>query len=38
MALVPTSNANNSNTEKVCDILQEVMNIFFFLPDYISLS
>jgi hypothetical protein len=30
MALVPTSNGNkNSNTEKVCDILQEVINIFF---------
>ena len=40
MALVPTSNGNkNQNTEKVCDILQEVINIFFvFFLNYIFLS
>lgn len=42
MALVPTtngnSNDNNSNAEKVCDILQEVIQFIFLFFAYLYLS
>ncbi len=39
MTLVPTSNSNNAGAEKMCDMLQEVMNILSFFPlNYIFLS